>query len=95
MTTNRHFHLMIGLFLIAGLMLTACGIPTPSAQVVPTKAPTTSAPTATPQAVATPADMPIATPLPRVQVVVEPTATPSSGDARTEIDDLPLGQKEH
>jgi len=98
MTTSKHFHLILirGLFLIAGLMLTACGMLAPSAQVVSTEAPTTSAPTATPQAVATPAEMPGPTPLPGVEViVVEPTATPSPGDALTEVDDLPLGQREH
>jgi hypothetical protein len=46
-------------------------------------------------ATATPEE-PTATPLPAVQVVeVEPTSTPIPGDTRTDIHDLPLGQKEH
>jgi hypothetical protein len=82
---------------VAGQISQSTGTPTvvkqttASSQSDPTAVPTLSEPTAMP----TP-EQPIVTPWPTVEVVkVEPTSTPSSGDAKTEIGDLPLGQKEH
>jgi hypothetical protein len=72
--------------------------PTSTAEIVATaQASPTSMSTVMPEPTATPTpEEPASTPWPMVDVIeVEPTNTPSPGDARTEVGDLPLGQKEH
>jgi hypothetical protein len=96
------------LILIAVSCKAATPTPATTPTAAPTATPATKAASAGPTAVATatleapvtPTSEPsTATPLPTVEVVeVEPTNTPSppsSGDAKTEVGDLPLGQKEH
>jgi hypothetical protein len=96
------------LILIAVSCKAATPTPATTPTAAPTATPATKAASAGPTAVATatleapvtPTSEPsTATPLPTVEVVeVEPTNTPSPpspGDAKTEVGDLPLGQKEH